>query len=301
MEFFNELSQLLTGTKKVTIIAQQVGDQLTVGFFPEFASKDLNEKVKMVSITGTPQEMDEGFFAEIRKPIEAASTGLKSNAEEVATEIKAAAEEELADEKAEAERKEKAASKKSAPVKKAAPTKKAEVKKPETKKPAPKKEDKKKVDPDHNEGTTAEEIIENASIEEVKVEEVKVEEEISKSAQEIISDTVDNDILNPEKQEPENLEIVEDKKEDEVIPEDVIEPVQPAESTEESSDQSKFDQYMQDGDEHMKAKNYQLARTTFQNAMVLADASGNQSNIGKAYKAEANAARWVRAIERMNA
>lgn len=279
MEFFNELSQLLTGTKKVTIIAQQVGDQLTVGFFPEFASKDLNEKVKMVSITGTPQEMDEGFFAEIRKPIEAASTGLKSNAEEVATEIKAAAEEELADEKAEAERKEKAASKKSAPVKKAAPTKKAEVKKPETKKPAPKKEDKKKVDPDHNEGTTAEEIIENASIEEVKPIELEEPETI------IELDNETHEVTPAEVHQ----EYVESSEAICTTPEEPS----PADK------QKMIDDLLEKGEDAMNLKEYKQAQTLFEEAMELSEDNPKSYNL--AYKKHSTATMWVKARERMNA
>lgn len=263
MEFFKELSSLLSGTKKVTIIAQSVGDQITVGFFPEFASKDINEKVKMCSITGTPEEMDQGFFAEIRKPIEAASAGLKSNAEEVATEIKAAAEEELEDEKAEKERKEKAAAKKSAPVKKAAPTKKVETKKPAA--TAPKKEAKKKEVPDHNEGTTAEEIKENALIEkEVTVEEVKPIE-------------------------PEEPETIIELDVDEIIANDGPVTDGKVEDGEMSEDHRKFNIYMLEGDQLMKEKDYQKARVTYQNAMVLARSTGNAADLEEATRSEKEA------------
>lgn len=274
MNFFQQLHGLIADTKKVTIIAQAVGDQITVGFLPEFKSDDINEKTKMCSITGTPAEMDEGFFNEIRKPVEAATTGLKSNADEVAAEIKEAANEEDSDEKVEKERAEKKAATKKTPPAKNEAQKKAEAL---VKKNAPKKAaDKKGI--------------------EVKVEtEKEVEIEI-----EVTTDTAPIETETP----PYQQEIIETLMDDTTIEtktEETIQPSTPLVSEFEAEDQEQlnFEKLMAEGDTHMKEKNYQAAQTAYLQAVELANASGNQSNIGKAYKAEQNAGRWVRAIERM--
>lgn len=82
MEFFRELSRIGSGFKKVTItIAEKEGIQ-TVSFIPETGNDKVNRKLIPVLLSGTPMEVDEGFFPNIFQAVEVVA-GLTSNIEQV--------------------------------------------------------------------------------------------------------------------------------------------------------------------------------------------------------------------------
>jgi len=87
MEFFTKLSPLMDGLNKITITIQKKGDKLTVGFLPEAASKEVNDKLKMLSLTGTAEDLDNDFFEPILKVSDTVK-GVTANVEEVEAELK---------------------------------------------------------------------------------------------------------------------------------------------------------------------------------------------------------------------
>ena len=301
MNFFQQLQSILDGTKKVTIVATKKGEALTVGFFPEFSSEEVNEKTKMVSLTGTADEMDEGFFNEIRKPIDAVTAaGLKSNADEVAKEVGEAAKEEAEESKkpeAKSSSKKPAPKKKPIPAKKPEPPKKQDVKKPEPAKkaaevksvPAPKKKSgaPEKVDPHHQ-----------ADLDETLLpEEPEISENGNNSPEQEINTTV-QEINGPDSQMyATDVELAKDRmdqaeKEEETAVNETNSPEEP----EPTELEKKFEVYMSDAENLMKEKKYQEAKVTYENARVLADAEDNQELIERAKKGAAKAQMWVKAM-----
>jgi upstream activation factor subunit UAF30 len=120
MDFFKTLFPLIEGTEKTTITIIRKGDRLTVGFLPEMKNDDVNQRLNILNLKGTAEELDEGFFPNVTQQISVA-TGVQTNIEEVEKELK----------DLEAEEKKEAAKKK-------------ETKKPAEKKPTGKKETAKK-------------------------------------------------------------------------------------------------------------------------------------------------------------
>lgn len=64
MSFFNQLFELTEGVP-MTLRVMRVNDRLTVQVVP-----DVSVTIKGVELTGTPQELEEGFFRSIQAPIE---------------------------------------------------------------------------------------------------------------------------------------------------------------------------------------------------------------------------------------
>lgn len=87
MEFFKQLFPLIDGLEKTTITIHKKGDKLTIGFLPETKNESVNDSVKMTSLTGTPEELDEAFFANIQQVAEVIQ-GVVTNAESVKEELK---------------------------------------------------------------------------------------------------------------------------------------------------------------------------------------------------------------------
>lgn len=86
MEFFTKLSPLMEGLNKVTITIQKKGDRLTVAFLPEAASKEVNDKLNLLSVTGTAEELDNEFFEPVLKVSDAVK-GVTANVEQVEAEL----------------------------------------------------------------------------------------------------------------------------------------------------------------------------------------------------------------------
>lgn len=77
MNFFTQLTALMQPGITLNLTAVAKDGTLTVGVLP--SSKDNN--IPMLTLTGTPEEIDEAFFAQIQAPIERAS-GLITNTED---------------------------------------------------------------------------------------------------------------------------------------------------------------------------------------------------------------------------
>ncbi len=140
MEFFRELSRIGAGFNKITLTIAEKDGKMTIAFIPETKKEDVNRKLIPVTMTGTPMEVDEGFFPNIIAAVEKV-TGLVTNMEQVEQTIKTAQEEQKKDGE---EKKDKSTSKAKPspkPAKKAAakPVKKA-IKKKEEEKTGPNSE-----------------------------------------------------------------------------------------------------------------------------------------------------------------
>ncbi len=86
MEFFRELSRIGAGFKKITITIMEKDGKQTVAFLPETNNDKANRKLIPVTLSGTPMEVDEGFFPNIIQTVEAVN-GLTTNIEKVKEEI----------------------------------------------------------------------------------------------------------------------------------------------------------------------------------------------------------------------
>ncbi len=84
MEFFQNLAGI-SDKLELTLRIQSINGKLTVAVIP-----DTLKDIQSLDITGTPEEMDEGFFDLIRQPLEIA-TGLRSNVDEATKSFEAAA------------------------------------------------------------------------------------------------------------------------------------------------------------------------------------------------------------------
>lgn len=112
--FFASLALMLQEEKdKVEITVQRTGDELTVLVVPKMKGKKA-----MITMSGSPEELDEAFFEELTKPV-AQMKGLKSNADSAEVEDDEDGEEE------EKENKSKPAAKKKSPPAPKAPVKAA--------------------------------------------------------------------------------------------------------------------------------------------------------------------------------
>ena len=124
MEFFTNINALATKCKKINLTVVEKGGKLTVGFYPDMDKEAVDENLKMVVLTGTPQELDGAFFSSIQPATEKV-IGLVSNIEEVEKSIEEAEKEA----KKENDRKSKNSKPKPA-AKKDKPTKKDEKEEP---------------------------------------------------------------------------------------------------------------------------------------------------------------------------
>lgn len=319
MQFFEQLNETLKGAKKITIVASKTGEQISVMVLPEFASEGVQEKTRPLMLAGTAAELDEGFFNEVRKPVEAVmAAGLRSNADEVAKEVGEAAQEE-AEEKSKPAGKKKSnqpkkpvakkpgPAKKSAPAKKAAPTPKATAKKPagkvvpasgkkppETKKPGPKP--KVKAEPTQTPDPHHEADLKNALIPD------QVENETNVPNPDTNVPDPETNVPDPETNDQEiETPVVDQPKDPETNivakTETLADPI-PDPEPKISADEEKFKMYMSDGDDAFKLKDYTLAQTTYQNALVLSLNSGSLSakhqELARTW--EKKAGQWVRAM-----
>lgn len=136
MEFFKKIFPLMDGIEKTTITIQKKGDKLIVGFLPQVKNGEVNDKLRLTSVTGAPEDLDNEFFDSVGRVNEAIK-GAVTNVEEVNNELKELEKEKKADaekKKAKPEEKKKAApaAKKSTPnANKVANDAKAEKNKPE--------------------------------------------------------------------------------------------------------------------------------------------------------------------------
>ena len=62
MSFFSKLA-FIAGELDLQITFKKKGDKITVGVFPSHSNKELSEKIKPITLTGTAAELDEGFLA----------------------------------------------------------------------------------------------------------------------------------------------------------------------------------------------------------------------------------------------
>lgn len=134
MEFFRELSRIGAGFNKITMTIMEKDGVLTLSFLPETKKDNVNRKLIPVLLTGTPMEVDEGFFPNIIQAVEKI-TGLVTNIEAVKENI-------TEQEKENVEEADKPASKTKSPAAKKKPVKPAPKK--AAAKPAAKPDKKKK-------------------------------------------------------------------------------------------------------------------------------------------------------------
>ncbi len=119
----NFFTQLLAtaGSLGLQITFKSKGDKITVGIFPTHSDKDINEKIKPISLTGTAEELDAEFFNHLIPPLSKIN-GVVSNIETIDADLK----------KLEEQKKGKVAGKKAAETKPVKEDKKGSEK-PETK------------------------------------------------------------------------------------------------------------------------------------------------------------------------
>jgi len=155
--FFKELAETLVDRQELRMSIKKIGEDIVVVVTPDFKSGTKN-----IELSGTPDEMDENFLTEIKKPLEA-DKQFSSNAAEVTTEIEEEKETKEVKSKVTPKSTEKVAAKKVTP-------------KVET--PEEEKEEEEKIELEEvveNLETKTSDEIEAAIIEEVKIEEVKEE------------------------------------------------------------------------------------------------------------------------------
>lgn len=87
MNFFEQMFPLMEGTEKATITIQRKGDKLTIGFLPEVKNEAINKGIGILSLTGTPEELDGGFFEAVTK-VNTTVTGITTNVEEIEKNLK---------------------------------------------------------------------------------------------------------------------------------------------------------------------------------------------------------------------
>lgn len=89
MEFFKRLSELIDGYD-LQIVLQKTRDTLSVSIFPKIKEaekdKDKLSKIKPLVLSGTPEELDNGFFDAIEQPL-AKTNGLFTNIAEFVEQI----------------------------------------------------------------------------------------------------------------------------------------------------------------------------------------------------------------------
>jgi len=125
VNFFTELFPLLEDKESIELKVQRTGDELTVLLVPKIRSKTAT-----VTISGSPEDLNDGFMEQLTIPVEKIK-GLISNAAEV--KIEDVEEEEEEESEDNDDKKEKPEAKKAAPKKAAAKkvtSKKAEEVKP---------------------------------------------------------------------------------------------------------------------------------------------------------------------------
>ena len=77
VKLFAALAALMGDKESIEIKVQKTGDELTV-----LAAPKMNGKTALLTLSGTAEDLDEGFVNELTKPVEKIK-GLKSNAETV--------------------------------------------------------------------------------------------------------------------------------------------------------------------------------------------------------------------------
>lgn len=82
--FFQQIAKMLGQGNSLSLNIIVKNDSMTVGVVPGVNS---DNKMPMLTISGTAQEMDEGFFGKIQAPVSAA-IGLVTNAQEFEKEAK---------------------------------------------------------------------------------------------------------------------------------------------------------------------------------------------------------------------
>jgi len=124
--FFKGISELLKDKQEVKLNVQKVGEDLVV-----LTSIEIGGEEKHISMTGTPEELDQFYLTELGKPLSVESK-FQSNADEVAEEVKEDLDE---DTKTKKNDKKKAVSSKASKVKssKGKPVKETLTKEEETK------------------------------------------------------------------------------------------------------------------------------------------------------------------------
>ena len=80
--FFNELSQLMTPGTSVSMTVHSQNGKLTVSILPRLngLKDDAQKHLQPIVLTGTPEELDTGFFDTVCQPIQKAAgllTGMK--------------------------------------------------------------------------------------------------------------------------------------------------------------------------------------------------------------------------------
>lgn len=80
-QFFRQLSATLKDRQEIRISIKKIENDLVA-----VVTTDFKSGTKNIEMSGTPEELDENFIAEIEKPISAISS-FKSNADEVKAEI----------------------------------------------------------------------------------------------------------------------------------------------------------------------------------------------------------------------
>lgn len=156
--FFTQIAENLKDRQELRFTIKKIEGDLVVVVAPNFKEEGQN-----LEMSGSPAEIDENFFPELKKPMDVVNNGFTSNAEEVAAELKEDAKEEKGPAKKESETK-KATAKKAAPKKAA----KKSTAKPEVEAEEEEEEEKEEESSDEN---TSEESVE-------KVEE-KAETEVA--------------------------------------------------------------------------------------------------------------------------
>lgn len=140
MNFFTQLANAGTGAVDLTMRIMQVNDKLTIEIKPGNSSVSL----KPILVTGTPAELDEGFFKTIAPGVKEVA-GLVHNIEEV--------KKDAVTKKAEAEKSKIAKAAQKTTVKKSAKKQKPAVKNEKTKPAAPAPPAETKTDFENNEGS----------------------------------------------------------------------------------------------------------------------------------------------------
>jgi PRTRC genetic system protein E len=168
VNFFTELSALMQDKESIDLKIQKTGDELTVLLVPK-----IKGKTATITMSGSAEDLNEGFMSELLKPIEKIN-GLVSTASEV--EIKDAEEDDNEEE--------------------------AEEKKPEAKKSAPKKAATKKVDVVKSEDETPTITIDDKSTDEIEAE-IEKERIEAEEAERLASEQVEKEKAEQEAKEVE--------------------------------------------------------------------------------------------------
>ena len=238
VNFFTELFPLLEDKESIDLKVQRTGDELTILLVPK-----IKGKTATIAISGSPEDLNDGFMAELVKPVEKIK-GLVSNASEAKIEDVEEEEEELedTDDEKDAPVGKKAAAKKAAP-------KKAAAKKTEGVKPVEPVKEEKEVVPgaDHPEGKTSEQI-------EAEIEAERLKEEAEENA----------------RQEAEHEKVLAEEQIAIEKAEKEAEEKRKAEAAEkEAKAKGKFEAHMKAGDEAFEARKYELAEEEYQKATEL--------------------------------